>query len=199
MIRAMNESQEAASASPSLTRRRRPFLAPLWLLAMIGVFVLAMAFAYWNSATTTTIVLVRHAEKQVGAISDAPLSPEGDVRASRLAQMLGGSEEFGRIGRIYVTDTRRTQQTAAGVAQRLGLTPVIVDAKTDSADLARRAIRENRGHRALIVGHSNTVPEIVAALAHVQNVPAMGDDEFDTIYIVTVPTIGKASVLRLKY
>jgi broad specificity phosphatase PhoE len=158
-----------------------------------------MAFAYWNSATTTTIVLVRHAEKQVGAITDAPLSPEGEVRASRLAQMLGDSEEFGRIGRIYVTDTRRTQQTAAGLAQRLGLKPVIVDAKTNSAELAQRAVRENRGHRALIVGHSNTVPEIVAALAHLQNVPAMGDEEFDTMYVVTVPTIGKAQVLRIKY
>ena len=160
----MNDSRNVPE-SPSLTRRRRTFLAPLWLLAMVGVFMLAMAFAYWNSATTTTIVLVRHAEKQVGAISDAPLSPEGEIRASRLAQMLGGSEEFGRIGRIYVTNTRRTQQTAAGLAQRLGLKPEIVDAKTDSAELARRALRENRGHRALIVGHSNTVPEIVAALA----------------------------------
>ena len=165
---------------------------------MAGVFMLAMAFAYWNSATTTTIVLVRHAEKQVGAISDAPLSPEGEIRAARLTLMLGGSEEFGRIGRIYVTDTRRTQQTAAGLAQRLGLKPEIVDAKTDRG-AARRALRENRGHRALIVGHSNTVPEIVAALAHVNNVPPMGDDEFDTMYVVTVPTIGKASVLRLKY
>jgi broad specificity phosphatase PhoE len=198
MIRAMNDAQTAPE-SPSLTRRRRPFLAPLWLLAMVGVFMLAMGFAYWNSATTTTIVLVRHAEKQLGAISDAPLSPEGEVRAARLTQMLGDSEEFGRIGRIYVTDTRRTQQTAAGLAQRLGLKPVIVDAKTDAAELALRAVRENRGRRALIVGHSNTVPELVAALAHLQNVPPMGDDEFDTVYIVTVPTIGKASVLRLKY
>ena len=195
----MNDSLETAPESPSLTRRRRTFLAPLWLLAMAGVFMLAMAFAYWNSATTTTIVLVRHAEKQLGAISDAPLSPEGEVRASRLAQMLGGSEEFGRIRKIYVTDTRRTQQTAAGLAQRLGLKPEIVDAKTDSAELARRAVRENRGHRALIVGHSNTVPEIVAELAHLNDVPPMGDDEFDTLYVVTVPTIGKASVLRLKY
>ena len=59
---------------------------------MAGVFMLAMAFAYWNSATTTTIVLVRHAEKQVGAISDAPLSPQGEIRATRLAQMLGDNE-----------------------------------------------------------------------------------------------------------
>jgi broad specificity phosphatase PhoE len=194
----MNEPLESAPA-PSLTRRRRPFLAPIWLLALGGLFLLAMAFAYWNSATTTTIVLVRHAEKQVGAITDAPLSPEGEIRASRLTQLLGGSEEFGRIGKIYVTDTRRTQQTAAGLAQRLGLTPEVIDAKTDSAELARRALRENRGHRALIVGHSNTVPEIVAALTRGDNVPPMGEGEFDTMYIVTVPTIGKASVLRLKY
>jgi len=195
----MNDSLETAPASPSLTRRRRTFLAPLWLLAMAGVFMIAVAFAYWNSATTTTIVLVRHAEKQVGAISDAPLSPEGEVRASRLAQMFGGSEQYGRIRKIYVTDTRRTQQTAAGLAQRLNLKPEIVDAKTDSRELARRALRENRGSSALIVGHSNTVPEIVAALAHVDNVPAMGDEEFDTLYVVTVPTIGKASILRMKY
>ena len=194
----MNESLETAPA-PSLTRRRRTFLAPIWLLALGGFFLLAMAFVYWNSATTTTIVLVRHAEKQVGAITDAPLSPEGEIRASRLAQLLGGSEEFGRISKIYVTNTRRTQQTAAGVALRLGLTPEVIDAKTDSAELARRALRENRGHRALIVGHSNTVPEIVAALTRTNNVPAMDEDEFDTMYIVTVPTIGKASVLRLKY
>jgi len=127
------------------------------------------------------------------------LVSEGEIRASRLTQLLGGSEEFGRISKIYVTNTRRTQQTAAGLAQRLGLTPEVIDAKTDSVELARRAVRENRGHRALIVGHSNTVPEIVAALAHIQDVPPMGEDEFDTMYIVTVPTIGKASVLRLKY
>jgi len=194
----MNDSLESAPA-PSLTRRRRPFLAPIWLLALGGVFLLALAIGYWNSATTTTIVLVRHAEKQVGAITDAPLSPEGETRASRLTQLLGGSEAFGRISRIYVTNTRRTQQTAAGLAQRLGLTPEVIDAKSDSTELARRALRENRGHRALIVGHSNTVPEIVAALTRSQGVPPMGEDEFDTMYIVTVPTIGKASVLRLKY
>jgi phosphohistidine phosphatase SixA len=195
----MNDSENSPPESPSLTRRRRTFLAPLWLLAMAGVFLVAMAFAYWNSATTTTIVVVRHAEKQVGAISDAPLSPQGEVRASRLAQMFGDNEPFGRLDRIYVTNTRRTQQTSAGVAQRLGVNAIVVDAKTDSSELARRVLRENRSGRALIVGHSNTVPEIVAALARVQNVPPIGEEEFDTLYVVTVPTIGKVSVLRMKY
>jgi phosphohistidine phosphatase SixA len=185
--------------SPSLMKRRRPFLAPIWLLALAGFVFVVAAFSYWHSATTTTVVLIRHAEKQVGAISDAPLAPPGEIRAARLAQMLGDAAEFGRVQKIYVTDTRRTQQTAAGVALRLGLTPVITDAKTSSSELARRVLKENRGGRALVVGHSNTVPEIVAALTGEEAVPPIADDEFDTLYVVTVPTIGRASVLRMKY
>ncbi len=195
----MNAALEDTPASPTLMRHRKPFLAPLWLLAWGGILVLAAAVWYWHTATTTTIVLVRHAEKQIGTISDAPLSPQGELRATRLAQMFGDAETFGRVKQIYVTDTRRTQQTAAGLAQRLGLSPVIVEARTSNADLARRVLRENRGDLAIIVGHSNTVPQLVAELGGVESVPPMGDEEFDTMYVVTVPTIGRASVLRLKY
>ena len=195
----MNDAPEITPASPTLMRHRKPFLAPLWLLAWGGILVLAAAVWYWHTATTTTIVLVRHAEKQIGTISDAPLSPQGELRATRLAQMFGDAETFGRVKQIYVTDTRRTQQTAAGLAQRLGLSPVIVGARTSNADLAGRVLRENRGDLAIVVGHSNTVPQLVAELGGVESVPPMGDEEFDTLYVVTVPTIGRASVLRLKY
>jgi broad specificity phosphatase PhoE len=195
----MNDAQDSVPETPSLIRRRRPFLAPLWLLGFAGIAVLAVAFAYWHSATTTTIVLIRHAEKQLGAIPDAPLSPPGEVRAARLAQMFGDGSAFGRVQKIYVTDTRRTQQTAAGVAQRLGLTPEIVEGKTDPKTFAKRVLGENRGGRALVVGHSNTIPDIVSALADEAQVPPMGDEEFDTLYVVAVPTIGRASVLRIKY
>jgi 2,3-bisphosphoglycerate-dependent phosphoglycerate mutase len=195
----MSAPDEPVPESPSLTRRRRTFLAPLWLLALAGVVVLGIAFAYWRSTTTTTLVLIRHAEKQVAAIADAPLTPQGEVRAARLAQMFGDALPFGRIQRIYVTDTRRTQQTAAALAQRLELEPEVVEASTDAAELAARVLRENRGGRALIIGHSNTVPRMLRELADLPEVPLMADDEFDTLYVVTVPTIGRASVLRLKY
>lgn len=185
--------------SPTLFRRRSAFLAPIWLLALAGIIVVAAAFTYWNSATTTTVVVVRHAEKQLGAIPDAPLSPLGEQRAVRLAQMFGDGEKFGRVKKVYVTDTRRTQQTAADLVQRLGVKPEVVDAKTSPSELARRVMRENRGGLALVVGHSNTVPEVVEALARTKDVPPIGDEEFDTMYVVTVPTIGRASVLRLKY
>jgi broad specificity phosphatase PhoE len=193
---------DAPPESPSLMRRRRTFLAPLWatwLLAM-GVFAaLVEGFFYWHSATTTTIVLVRHAEKDLGAISDAPLSPEGEQRADRLAAMFGDAEAFGRVRKIYVTNTRRTQQTALRLSQRLGLNSEVVDVKTDSGALAHRVLDENRGGRALIVGHSNTVPEIVTALTGWKDVPPIGEDEYGTLYVVTVPSIGPATVLRMKY
>jgi phosphohistidine phosphatase SixA len=190
------------SVTPSLTRRRRTFLAPLWLiwlLVMGAVVLIGATFLHWRSATSTTIVLVRHAEKELGAISDAPLSPEGEQRADRLANMFGDTDKFGRLQRIYVTNTRRTQQTALRLSQRLGITSEVVDAKTDSAELAKRVLDENRGGRALIVGHSNTVPELVKALSGTKAVPPIGEEEYDTMYVVTVPSIGQTSVLRLKY
>ena len=195
----MNAAIESTPATPSLTRGRRTFLAPLWLLAWGGILLLAAAFFYWNSATTTTIVVLRHAEKQPGTIDDAPLTPQGEQRALRLAEMFGDAESFGRVKRIYVPDMRRTQQTAAGLAQRLNLVPVVVDSKTSPGDLARRLLRENRGELAIVIGHSNTVPLLVKQLAHAEQVPAIGEEEFDTLYVVTVPTIGRASVLRMKY
>ena len=195
----MNAALEPVPETPSLTRRRRTFLAPLWLLAWGGIAVLAAAIFYWNSATTTTIVLVRHAEKQLGAIDDAPLTPQGELRAMRLAQMFGDSESLGRVQKIYVTSTRRSQQTAASLAQRLGIEPTVVEAKISNADLAHKVLSENRGGLAVVVGHSNTVPQLVGELTRSDKVPAMGDEEYDTLYVVTVPTIGRASVLRMKY
>ena len=189
-------------SAPSLTRRRRTFLAPLWLiwlLAMGVIVVFGAAFLNWRSATSTTVVLVRHAEKEVGAISDAPLSPEGEQRADRLANMFGDTQKFGRLQKIYVTNTRRTQQTALRLSQRLGITSEVVDAKIESAELAKRVLDENRGGRVLIVGHSNTVPELVKALSGAAAVPPIGEEEYDTMYVVTVPSMGRASVLRLKY
>jgi broad specificity phosphatase PhoE len=195
----MNAALESPPETPSLTRRRRTFFAPLWLLGWAGLLMLVAAVVYWNSATTTTVVILRHAEKQIGTIDDAPLSPQGEQRATRLAQMFGDSEAFGRVKQVYVTDTRRTQQTAAGLVQRINLKPVVLDPKASAGEVARRVLRENRGGLAIVVGHSNTVPALVKQLSGADQVPAMGDEEFDTMYVVTVPTIGKASVLRLKY
>src|SRR5215470_2780019 len=108
-----------------LSRHRRPFLLPVWLSfgVIFGLFVAALvAFLVYRAGTTTTVVvLARHAEKDLSSIQDPPLSPEGEQRAERLAQMFGRGKGVGRIDAIYVSELRRTQQTAAPLAQRLGL------------------------------------------------------------------------------
>lgn len=178
--------------------RRRPLLTPVWLTLLFGVLVVAAAAWLWSSQTTTTVIVVRHAEKELGTIDDPPLSQAGEQRAAELARVFGDKSSVAAIDRIFVSDTRRAQRTAAPLAQRLGLTPVVYPGR-DVEALARRIESGLRGHRIFVVGHSNTVPELVHALAPRVTVPAMPDGEYDTIYIATIPTLGPVTVLRLKY
>jgi broad specificity phosphatase PhoE len=178
--------------------RRRPLLTPFWLTLLLPIAVLLAAWWAWTSLATTTVIVVRHAEKELGSIDDPPLSSAGEQRAALLARMFGDATMPNRVEALFVTDTRRGQRTAAPLAQRLGLTPQIYDAR-DVDGLLSRIRSEHRGRCTLVIGHSNTVPEIVHRLARDAQVPAMSDAEYDTIYVVSVPTLGPASVLRFKY
>jgi broad specificity phosphatase PhoE len=166
---------------------------------ILGLLVAVVGIAFLLRATTTTIVLVRHAEKQLGTIDDPPLAPAGEERARRLAQLFGERTAPGRVEAIYATDTRRAQQTAAPLAARLGVGVIALSADASSASLARRVRREHRGGVALVVGHGNTVPELVRALAPDVAPPAMADEDYGAVYVVTVPDVGRSSVLRLSY
>ncbi|HEY8507661.1 MAG TPA: phosphoglycerate mutase family protein [Steroidobacteraceae bacterium] len=182
---------------PAITRHRRPFLAPIWLSAATFILLAVILFAAYRTAPTTTVILVRHAEKQLGSIEDPPLTPEGERRAERLAQMFGSLGGAGRLDAIYVSDTRRAQQTASALAERLGLKPVVVPGGDVDA-IARRVIRENRGGVVLVVGHSNTVPQIIHKLTGYE-VPEIPDEEHDNLYVVSVPSFGGASLVWMKY
>jgi broad specificity phosphatase PhoE len=154
-------------------------------------------YALHQSRANTTYIVVRHAEKQLGTIDDPPLAPEGEARAARLARLFGVTSDTGAIAAIYVTDTRRSQQTAAPLAARLRLTPVVVPGRDVEAAI-RRARMEHRGGNVLFVAHSNTIPDIVRALAGIE-IPAIPDDQYEDLYVVSVPTLGPASVLRMTY
>jgi len=184
-----------------ITRHRRPFLLPVWLsfAAVFGLFVAALiAFLVYRSANTTTVVvLVRHAEKDLSSIQDPPLSPEGEQRAERLAQMFGRGKGVGRIDAIYVSDARRTQQTAAPLAERLGKQPIVVPA-ADPKGLVSRVMHEHEGGTVLIIGHSNTVPELIHDFGDIEVAP-IADDEYDTLYVLSIPAFGHSSVLRMEY
>src|ERR1039457_4489310 len=105
-----------------------------------------------------TVILVRHAEKAAAPADNPPLTADGRKRAEALATMLGSSG----VTSIFVTDYLRTQQTAEPLASLLDLTPQRIGAK-QTPDLVA-AIRGHKDGVVLVVGHSNTVPEIIAAL-----------------------------------
>jgi phosphohistidine phosphatase SixA len=186
----------------SVSFQRRPFLTPIWLTAITAVMVLGfLVFGawVWGTAGSTTIIVIRHAEKDLSANpADPPLNAAGEARSALLAQMFGDAGTLGRLDAIYVSPALRNRLTAKPLAERLGVAETVVPANDPKA-LARRALREHAGGRALIVGHSDTVPQIVAALSGNSRVPDIGDQEYGTMYIVTVPRIGRANLLRLHY
>ncbi len=175
--------------------KRRPFLAPVWLTALAGLLVVALAIWLLSVASTTTVIVMRHAEKAATPIEDPPLSPAGEERAKMLANFFGQSPTEFRIDGIIVSQFRRTQETVRPLANRLGV-PVIVVPAADIERTAERARDEYRGGRVLIVGHSDTVPAIVEELSG-RKVPPMSAAEYGIVYIVALPRFSRASVTRL--
>lgn len=158
------------------------------LLAVAVLLISANAFAQ------STVFLVRHAERADTAggapammASDPSLSDAGRARAASLAAML----KDGRITAIFVTEYKRTQETAAPLAKALGITPTVVPAKDTPGLVAR--VRAHKGN-ALVVGHSNSVPTVITEMG-VKGAPAIADDEYDNLFIVTAP----AQLIQLRF
>ena len=163
----------------------------------VVLFAAALLATVMPAAAQSVTFVARHGERAdaTGApgsmmASDPDLSAAGHARAEALAVALKDA----RITAIFVTSFKRTQQTAAPLAKSLGLTPVVVDAKEPIAALAKR-IAAHDGN-VLVVGHSNTVPEVVQALGGGPSFK-IADDEFDNLFVVTRGAT--PSVIRLHY
>jgi len=178
--------------------RRRPFLTPLWLTVSVSVVALALAAWALVSASTTTLIVIRHAEATRSPDKpdkDPPLSLAGELRAARLADVFASSAGKLALDGVVVSAFRRSQDTARPLANALGI-PVIVESSADPAVISRRALGEFRGGRVLIVGHADTVPAIVGALTGDQ-IPPMAETDFGTLYVVSRPQFSRATVTVL--
>jgi broad specificity phosphatase PhoE len=143
-------------------------------------------------AQGTTVLLVRHADREPGKDE---LSAAGRERALKLARSLRDV----RITAIYQTQYRRTREMAAPVAAGFALTPIEVDAR-DSESVARDIRKSYPGETVLVVGHSNTVPKIVAALGG-PSLADIAEDDFGNLWVLQVCRCGfkRASLTRLRY
>jgi broad specificity phosphatase PhoE len=189
----------ATLPNPNDRRRRRR----LRLIPIIGYTVVALALAYFLSERMpTTVIFVRHADTDAamaGADDDPPLNARGRQRAELLADYLQNLDVVAGPNAIYASNKRRTQETAAPLAQRLNI-PVQIADHLDTEDFMDRVRREHGGDIVVIVSHSNTIAPLIDELHGSKNVPAFAPDEYDEIYIVTIPRpLGKVKTLRYHY
>ena len=146
----------------------------------IGVIVLGLAMMLTGCATASAgpgpaYYVMRHLEKAEGP--DPALSATGAANAARLAAWFKGRA---KPSAIYVSTTRRARETAAPLAARLGLTPKEYNPADTAALVAR--LRAEPGS-VLVVGHSNTVPDIIAALGGTRPA-ALADTDYGSVWLV---------------
>lgn len=158
------------------------------------VIIAAALLTGVTAAAQHSVFVVRHAERADGgaagmSTSDPDLSDAGKARAQSLAAAL---KDAG-ITAIYVTEFKRTQQTAAPLANASGVAVTVVPAK-DMAGLIEK-LKATAGN-ALVVGHSNTVPEVIRQLG-VADPLKLADTDYDFLFVVTQGS--PASLLRLHY
>ena len=133
------------------------------------------------------VFVMRHLQKAEGA--DPPLSAEGAANARAVADMLAKSG----IKAIFATPTRRAMETAQPLAARLGLTVTPYDPSKPEA-LAAAAAKVQGA--VLVVGHSNTVPDLVARFGGKQPI-SLGEQDYGTVFVVTHDD-GKVSRIEIQ-
>lgn len=133
------------------------------LSVLLPALALTSALAAPAAAMPDLVILVRHAERAAEPAGDPALTPAGERRAEALSQALAGV----RVNAILTTQLRRTRDTAAPLARALGLQPRVIEARRGDAaghvQAVAAAVRGLSG-AVLVVGHSNTVTAVLAAL-----------------------------------
>jgi broad specificity phosphatase PhoE len=134
------------------------------------------------------VYVVRHAEKQAvlaGATameaSDPPLSAAGELRALALRDLLRRKQ----VRHVFSTDYRRTRTTALPLCEARRLPLRRYSAKKDSLASFCKLLHNIRNGSILVVGHSNTVDDLVNALAGRVALPSdLQDGEYDRLFIL---------------
>ena len=149
-----------------------------------------------NAGQPALVLLVRHAEKAKEPADDPPLTSSGTQRAKDLAAALHDAG----VTAIITTQLRRTRDTAQPLADALGLkaevVPVDDDEDTHAAAVAA-AVRRHAGEVVLVVGHSNTVPKIIAALGG-PRMPEICETLFANLFVLA-PDADGARLVRSLY
>ena len=171
-------------------------------LRIRGILILAVLFVCQlqaqKSEPCTTIILVRHAEKDSGGVNP-PLTKRGMERAEALARTLAGTD----VSTIYVSQYLRTQQTVQALATLRKIQPRQIDVDLSKPRLYAKALtdeilKKHEGETVLVANHSNLIPSIIVALG-AGTIDDIGDRTYDNLFIVVRSSSGTTKLLKLRY
>jgi broad specificity phosphatase PhoE len=180
-----------------IERRKRRRRRRIQVIVIYTALAFGLAW-FLESQATTTVIFVRHAEKMATPADDPGLSPAGERRVAELTRQLVDADVVAGIDAVYSTPYRRTEETVRPLAEALGLPLNSYDA-ADTEAIMEHIVREHKGKIILVVGHSNTLPALIGNMGASKKVPEINDNEYDNIYIVSIPWFGKTKTLRLRY
>jgi len=139
------------------------------------------------------VFLVRHGEQASGANGDAPLAEAGQRRARALVTVL---KDAG-LTAIYVSEFQRTMQTAEPLAQALQIEPTRLP-RGDIEGLINRLRTQHADGRVLIVSHSLTIPHVLKAFGHPEEV-VIQREEYDRLFVIVPKPAGPPLVFGLQF
>jgi len=186
-----------ASGNDTDARRRKRRRRRIQIIVIYTAIAVGLAW-FFESQATTTIIFVRHAEKAALPVDDPALSPDGDRRVAELTRQLVDADVVAGVDAIYSTPYRRTQETARPLADALDL-PINTYDAGDTEEVLETILKQHKGKIILVVGHSNTLPQLIWNLGASKKVPPISENEYDNIYIISIPWFGKTKTIRMRY
>jgi broad specificity phosphatase PhoE len=153
------------------------------------IFLLLLLVLVSAASAQPIVVIVRHAEKATNGGKDPDLSAAGRARAEMLAHVL---KDAG-IKAIFTSEFKRTRETAAPTAISAGITSTVVLAKNTAALVEK--LHQLNGN-ALVVGHGNTIPDLIRALG-IETPINIPENDYTELFVVVLGD--KPELLRLHY
>ncbi len=176
-------------------------------MKFLSLFVLASLLfvaPYQEEFKPVTVYLVRHAERADEPRQDPPLTEKGTARSHELARVLGKAN----VTAIITSQFLRTKNTAEPLSKQANVPVTSISLSLNPSNPRQiseqsntevtNKILERAGQSVLVVGHSNSIPDVIKMLGG-DVTPVIDEKKFDDLFVVTVYAKGKAKVAHMKY
>ena len=189
----MNEQQEQIARRRKRRRQRR-------LVSIVGFLLFSTGMAwFFELQATTTVIVTRYADRSSTTSADPGLSARGQRRAKELARVLADVDVVAGVDAIFVAPVRRSLETSLPLATHNDVPVHTVEDPADVEALMARILQEYKGKIVLIVTEPEIMQPLIAEMHGSKKLPELANNEYDNLYIVSIPWFGKVKTLRLRY